>query len=159
VARTIDVDSLLDNGALRGLPLLVVICTTMVLILDGLDIQVIAFAAPALMTEFGIERKALGPVLAAALLGMSIGSFTLGPAGDRWGRRPIILLSGLMFGASTILASTSQSLWQLAGWRLVTGIGLGGALPDSAALMAELPPQRWRSMLIAVTIVGVPSAA
>ncbi len=156
VARTIDVDSLLDNGALRGLPLLVVICTTAVLILDGLDIQVIAFAAPALMTEFGIERKALGPVLAAALLGMSIGSFTLGPAGDRWGRRPIILLSGLMFGAATILASTSQSLWQLAGWRLVTGIGLGGALPNSAALMAEYAPQRWRSMLIAVTIVGVP---
>jgi AAHS family 4-hydroxybenzoate transporter-like MFS transporter len=90
------------------------------------------------MTEFGIERKALGPVLAAALLGMSIGSFTLGPAGDRWGRRPIILVSGLMFGASTILASTSQSLWQLAGWRLVTGIGLGGALPNSAALMAGM---------------------
>jgi AAHS family 4-hydroxybenzoate transporter-like MFS transporter len=156
VARTIDVDSVLDHGALRGLPLLVVICTTLVLVLDGLDIQVIAFAGPALMAEFGIERKALAPVLAAALIGMSIGSFTLGPAGDRYGRRPIILLSGLLFGVATVLAATSQTLWQLTAWRLVTGIGLGGALPNSAALMAEFAPQRWRSMLIAVTIVGVP---
>jgi AAHS family 4-hydroxybenzoate transporter-like MFS transporter len=138
VTRTIDVDSVLDHGKFEGLPFLVVVCTTAVLILDGLDIQVIAFAAPALMSEFDIERRALGPVLAAALIGMSIGSFTLGPAGDRYGRR------------------TSQSLWQLAGWRLITGVGLGGALPNSAALMAEYAPQRWRSMLIAVTIVGVP---
>jgi AAHS family 4-hydroxybenzoate transporter-like MFS transporter len=134
----------------------VVVCTTLVLVLDGLDIQVIAFAAPALMSEFNVDKKALGWVLAAALVGMSIGSFTLGPAGDRYGRRPMIVWSGLLFGLATVLAATSQSLWQLAGWRLITGIGLGGALPNSAALMAEYAPQRMRSMLIAVTIVGVP---
>jgi AAHS family 4-hydroxybenzoate transporter-like MFS transporter len=156
VARTIDVDSILDHGRFAGLPFLVVVCTTLVLVLDGLDIQVIAFAAPALMSEFGIPRSELGPVLAAALLGMSVGSFTLGPAGDRYGRRPIILVSGVLFGLATMLAATSQNLWQLTGWRLITGIGLGGALPNSTALMAEFSPRRWRSILIAVTIVGVP---
>src|SRR5262245_21513247 len=108
------------------------------------------------MSEFDVDKKALGWVLAAALVGMSVGSFTLGPAGDRYGRRPIIVVSGLLFGLATALAATSQTLWQLTLWRLITGIGLGGALPNAAALMAEFAPQRWRSMLIAVTIVGVP---
>jgi hypothetical protein len=44
--QTVDVDAVLDGGALRGLPLLVSICTATILILDGLDVQVIAFAAP-----------------------------------------------------------------------------------------------------------------
>ena len=68
--QTVDVDAVLDGGALRGLPLLVSICTATILILDGLDVQVIAFAAPDLLKEFGIERAALGPVLSASLIGM-----------------------------------------------------------------------------------------
>ena len=63
MARTIDVDSILDHGRFEGLPFLVVVCTTLVLVLDGLDIQVIAFAAPALMSEFDVDKNALGWVL------------------------------------------------------------------------------------------------
>jgi AAHS family 4-hydroxybenzoate transporter-like MFS transporter len=156
VQRTIDVDSVLDAGRFRGLPLLVLVCASTILILDGLDIQVIAFAAPALTAEFGIERQDLGPVLAASLLGMAIGAFSLGAAGDRYGRRPTILVGGVLFAVATLLASTSSSLAQLTFWRLVTGIGLGGVLPNAAALIAEFAPPRWRSQSIAASIVGVP---
>ncbi len=152
----VNVDDILDRVRFRGLPLLVMICTVAVLILDGFDIQIIGFSAPALAQEFGIARKALGPVLAAALLGMAVGAFVGGLAGDRWGRRPTLIASTALVGAATLAAATAASIESLMFWRLITGIGLGGTLPNATALMAEYAPRRWRSQAISATIVGVP---
>ena len=58
-------DAVLDAGRLRGQSLLVCVCTFSVMILDGLDIQIIGFAAPALVAEFGVERSALGLAIAS----------------------------------------------------------------------------------------------
>lgn len=152
----INVDRVLDAVHFAGLPLVVTLCTALVLVLDGFDIQIIGFVAPALTAEFGIERQALGPVLAASLLGMALGAFAVGPVGDRWGRRPALLASTVLFGLATLFAAGSSSLEVLTFWRLLTGIGLGGALPNATALMAEFAPPKWRSQAIAVAIVGVP---
>ncbi|MBM4221988.1 MAG: MFS transporter, partial [Gammaproteobacteria bacterium] len=152
----VNVDDILDRVRLQGLPLLVMICVMAVLILDGFDIQIIGFSAPALAQEFGIERKALGPVLAAALLGMAAGAFAGGLAGDRWGRRPTLIAGTAVVGAATFAAAMANSIESLTFWRLITGIGLGGTLPNATALMAEFAPRRWRSQAITATIVGVP---
>jgi AAHS family 4-hydroxybenzoate transporter-like MFS transporter len=152
----VDVDQVLDRVRLRGLPLIVVICASVILMLDGFDIQVIGFAAPALVTDLGIERSALAPALAASLVGMAVGAAGIGAIGDRWGRRPAVLLTTLLFGAATLLAATSTNVEGLALWRFVTGAGLGGALPGVTALMAEFSPRRWRSQAIGAALVGVP---
>ncbi len=152
----VNVDRVLDSVRFRGLPLLVMICTAAILILDGFDIQIIGFAAPAVTQEFGIARKALGPVLAAALLGMAVGAFAGGLAGDRWGRRPTLIASTALVGLATLAATVAQSVDSLMFWRLITGIGLGGTLPNATALMAEFAPPRWRSQAIAATVIGVP---
>lgn len=153
---TVDVDAVLDRVRFRGLPLVVLICSIVTLALDGFDIQMIGFAAPLLTSEFGVEREALASVLAASLIGMAVGALVMGPIGDRVGRRKALLFSTLLFGASTLLASTATSLPLLAYWRLLTGIGLGGALPNTTALMGEFSPPRWRSHTVAATVVGVP---
>jgi len=155
-APVVDVDATLDAIRFSGLPALVVFCTATILVLDGLDIQVIAFAAPSLAAEFGVERSALGPVLAAALVGIAVGGFGVGPVGDRWGRRFALLASTTLFGAATLAAATATNLEVLTVWRFVTGIGLGGALPNATAMMAEFAPPKWRSQAIAAAIVGVP---
>lgn len=147
---------MLDGVRFRGLPLLVMGCAAAILVLDGFDIQIIGFAAPSLTLEFGIERQALGPVLAAALLGMALGAFAGGLAGDRWGRRPTLIASTGVIGAATLAAAMAASIDTLMFWRLITGIGLGGTLPNATALMAEYAPRRWRSQAIAATIIGVP---
>lgn len=155
-AQIVDVDQALDAARFSGLPLIVMVCTVIVLVLDGFDIQIIGFVAPLLVQEFEIERSALSPVLAASLVGMAIGGFAIGPLGDRYGRRPAMLGSTALFGISTALGATSDQLTTLAFWRLLTGIGLGGALPNAASLMAEFAPCRWRNQAIAAAIVGVP---
>lgn len=152
----VNVDDVLDRVRLQGLPLLVMFCVMAVLVLDGFDIQIIGFSAPALAQEFGIERQALGPVLAAALLGMAAGAFAGGLAGDRWGRRPTLIACTAMVGVATLAAAMATSIESLTFWRLITGIGLGGTLPNATALMAEFSPRRWRSQAITATIVGVP---
>ena len=153
---TPDVDRDLESAKLRGPALVVLLCAASTLILDGFDIQAAGFAAPALVTDLRVERAALGPALAASLVGMAIGAAGLGVLGDRWGRRNVLILSTALFGAATLLAATATSVATLAVWRLITGIGLGGALTTATALIAEFAPPRFRSLAIGAIQVGVP---
>jgi AAHS family 4-hydroxybenzoate transporter-like MFS transporter len=141
---------------LAGVPLSVFIGTFLIMVLDGFDVQVIGFAAPALIAELGIARSALGPALAASVIGMSIGAVAIGAVGDRWGRRPALLMSAVLFGVMTLLTATASSVAMLALWRFLTGIGLGAALPGAVALMAEFTPSRHRSQLVVMSLLGVP---
>jgi MFS transporter, AAHS family, 4-hydroxybenzoate transporter len=153
---SVDAGAVLDAAKFRGLPALVLLCTAVVMILDGFDIQVIGFAAPALAADFGVERSAFARALAASLIGMATGSFLLGPWGDRHGRRPALLISTVLFGLATLATAGASSLTALTVLRFVTGIGLGGALPNATALMAEFAPPKVRGQAIAAAIVGVP---
>jgi MFS transporter, AAHS family, 4-hydroxybenzoate transporter len=153
---TIDVDRAVETAKLRGPALLALICAASSLILDGFDIQAIGFAAPALVNDLGVERAALGPALAASLVGMALGSAAIGALGDRWGRRRTLLLSTALFGLATLLAATATSVGTLALWRFITGLGLGGALPAATALIAEFSPGKLRAQAIGAIQVGVP---
>jgi AAHS family 4-hydroxybenzoate transporter-like MFS transporter len=154
--KTVDVNALLDRESIRGLPLLVIVCATLILILDGLDIQILSLVAPLLTREFHLSPASLGPLLASALVGMAIGGFLLGGFGDRWGRRPLLLFSVALFAGSTLLAARAQSISELGAWRLLTGIGLGGAIPNAMALLAEFTGPRWRTQAVAAAVIGVP---
>ena len=152
----VDVEAVMDDTRFAGLPLLVMICAAAILVLDGFDIQVIGFAAPAIAAEFGLHRSALVPVLAASLIGMVVGGFTLGPWGDRQGRRPALIFSVLIFGLGTLMTATASDVATLTCWRFLTGVGLGGALPNATALIAEFAPPRVRGQVITAAIAGVP---
>lgn len=152
----VDVNQVIDSASVRGLPLLVIIIATVVLTLDGLDIQIISLAAPLLSRDFHVAPPALGPVLAAALVGMALGGFALGAMGDAWGRRPTLALSVALFAAATLLSAGASDVSILTVWRFVTGIGLGGAIPNVMALLAEFTPPRWRTHAIAAAVIGVP---
>jgi MFS transporter, AAHS family, 4-hydroxybenzoate transporter len=153
---TVDVDRVLESGRLRGPALVTLLCAASSLILDGFDIQAAGFAAPALIKDLHVERVALGPALAASLVGMALGAASIGALGDRWGRRRTLLLSTALFGVATLLAATATSVATLAVWRFITGIGLGGALTTATALIAEFSPRRFRSQAIGAVQVGVP---
>jgi AAHS family 4-hydroxybenzoate transporter-like MFS transporter len=155
-ADAVQVGPLLDNGRFVGLPLLVAVFTTLTFVFDGFDIQAIAFAAPKLLTEWGIDRKALAPVLAAGLIGMAIGASCLGALGDYFGRKRALVASLSFVAVGCWLSAHASGLDQLAIFRLVTGLGLGGCLPNAAALIVEFAPLRVRNVVMSITVVGVP---
>ena len=76
--------------------------TVLTFVFDGFDIQGVAFVAPELLKQWGITRAALGPVLAAGLVGMAAGSLLLGPLGDRIGRRSAMAGSLLIVAAGSL---------------------------------------------------------
>jgi MFS transporter, AAHS family, 4-hydroxybenzoate transporter len=84
----------------------------------------------------------------------------LGPLADRVGRRSVIIGSTLAFGIITVLTGAfADSLASLIVWRFLTGIGLGGAMPNSIALTAEYAPRRYQSTLVMVMFCGFPLGA
>jgi AAHS family 4-hydroxybenzoate transporter-like MFS transporter len=90
------------------------------------------------------------------MLGMMIGGAAAGMVGDRVGRRVALIGSVLTFGGLTIAVAAADTLVSLGLLRLVAGLGLGGALPNAAALASEYVPRRYRPLAVTLTIVCVP---
>jgi AAHS family 4-hydroxybenzoate transporter-like MFS transporter len=152
----LDISAVLDRAAFGKLQFLVLIFTFVTLVMDGFDIQAIAFAAPALTKEWNIERSALGPVLASALLGMALGAALIGQYGDRRGRRSALITSCALMAVGSICSSMATGPLELGLFRFVTGVGMGGAMPNSTALMFEFAPLVWRQVATSIALVGVP---
>src|SRR5262245_9043572 len=113
----VEVTSVVDGARFGSQALLVCVLTTLALVFDGFDIQAIAFAAPRLMADWGIDRAALARILAAGLLGMFVGAFALGVVGDRYGRRRALLASIALMAMSSLLAATADAPSPLAAYR------------------------------------------
>jgi AAHS family 4-hydroxybenzoate transporter-like MFS transporter len=153
---TTDVGSLLDDGHWSGYQKLLVGATALTIILDGLDNQLLGAAVPALMREWGLPRGAFASVLAAGMFGMVIGGFVGGYIGDRIGRRLALLGSVVWFGLLTVLVAFADGVATLIALRFVAGLGLGGAMPNAAALASEYVPLRRRPFAVTMTIVCIP---
>ncbi|SRR6266850_894437 len=153
---TVDVGRLLDEGRWSTYQKLLVACIALTIIFDGLDNQLIGAAVPAMMREWALQRSAFAWVLSAALLGMVIGGFIGGYIGDRIGRRTALLGSIVWFGLLTVLVSLAGDVTTLTALRFFAGLGLGGAMPNAAALAAEYVPLRRRASAVTFTIVCIP---
>ncbi len=154
--HVLDVATVIDGAAFRGVPMRVFLFTTLAMMADGFDIQSLAFAAPALIPAWGISRAELAPVLAAGLIGMGLGAMIGGGAGDRWGRRMALLGCMLLVAIASLLCGGASNRAELGVLRFVVGLGLGGAMPNASALISECSPARHRSVALASTVIGVP---
>ncbi|MEG3176492.1 MFS transporter [Sphingomonas sp. RB3P16] len=124
--------------------------------LDGFDVLSISFASPGIAAEWGIDRTALGLVLSMELIGMAIGSLLLGGVADRFGRRATILgcLCAMAFGMFG--AATAHDVVSLSGWRVLTGLGIGGMLAATNAAVAEAANGQRRSLAVVLMAGGYP---
>ena len=153
---TIDVGSALDEAHWSTYQKLLVFATAMTIILDGLDNQLLGAALPALMREWSLPRPAFVPVQTSGMIGMMVGGALGGIVGDRFGRRVALLGSVVAFGALTILVSFAGGVTMLTVLRFFAGLGLGGAMPNAAALSSEYVPKRQRPFAVTLTIVCIP---
>lgn len=151
----VNVDDLIDRQPLRlkNVALLLLLLTA--LLADGFDLQVLSFAAPGLVRDWGIARASLGPVFSANLFGMMVGAALFGWLGDRLGRKRSIISGSLLYGASCLGCLAADSLLELGALRFITGLGLGGVLPNVIALTAEVTPKRWRAMFTTLVVIGM----
>jgi AAHS family 4-hydroxybenzoate transporter-like MFS transporter len=123
---------------------------------DGFDLLNASIAGPAIIKEWGISRSALGPVFSASLVGFLVGAPFFGYLGDRYGRRVAIISSLLFVGASTLASAWATDLQELLWLRFISGLALGGVLPNVIALNAEFTPKRLRATALVVMLTGIP---
>lgn len=153
---TVDVTELLGSRTMGRVQIGIVILCALVALLDGYDLQVIGLAAPAIAHTLRIPMAAMGGVFSAALAGLALGSFGLGMLSDRIGRKKVLIGATLCFGACTLATAMAGSLDQLLIARLLTGFGLGGALPSFIALASEYTPHDRRAIVVALVWAGFP---
>jgi len=154
-----NVQSLINGQPMSAYQYLVLFLCFFILALDGFDTAIIGYVAPALVTEWGISRAALAPVMSAALFGLAFGAMMAGPSADRFGRKPVLLISSLFFAVFSLLTIFAGSIETMAVLRFLTGLGLGAAMPNAVTLMAELAPSRRRSFVVNAVYVGFPLGA
>jgi AAHS family 4-hydroxybenzoate transporter-like MFS transporter len=106
-----------------------------------------------------VPVKTFGPIFAAALVGLMISSMLSGPIADRWGRKWPIVACTLIFGTFAMLTARCTSFDQLLAFRFLTGLGLGGALSNSVALMSEYAPKRLLAVIVSIMFCGMPTGA
>src|ERR1700693_3985100 len=136
----VDVAEFIDAQPVGRFQLRLLLSCAAVLFLDGFDTQAIGFVAPALAREWGLSKGALGPVFSAGLFGLMIGALLFGPLADRVGRKKIIILSTLAFGVCALVTAFVHDVNTLLAIRFLTGLGLGGAMPNAIALTSEFSP-------------------
>ena len=154
VASPIDVAEFIDAQPVGGFQIRLLLTCAAVLFLDGFDTTAIGYVAPSLAREWGLSRGALGPVFSAGLFGLMIGALVFGPLADRIGRKKIIILSTLAFGIGALVTAFVQDVNTLLAIRFLTGLGLGGAMPNTIALTSEFSPHRRRATMVLLMFCG-----
>lgn len=152
--NTIDVGALLENSAIGPVQVRVFALTMASLIMDGFDVQAMGYVAPAVIGEWGIDRGLLGPVFAAANVGVLIGSLVFSVVADKFGRRPVLVGATLFFAVMSLATATAQDVTQLLWLRFIAGIGMGCIIPNSTALIGEFSPKRSRVTFMMCITVG-----
>ena len=150
----IDVVEFIDNRPVGGFHLRLFLTCAAVLLLDGFDTQAMGYVAPALAKEWGLGKAALGPVFSAGLFGLMIGALVFGSLADRVGRKTIIIGSTLAFGIGALVTAAVQDVTTLLIVRFLTGLGLGGAMPNVIAMTSEFNPHRRRATMVMIMFCG-----
>jgi len=128
-------------------------------LLDGMDVLIISYAAPAIANAWNISPANLGIVFSSGLVGMTVGAIALAPWADRWGRKPTMLSAAVIMGICIFLTSYAHSISYLLFFRFASGLGIGMMMANTAAITAEYAPQKTRDFWVSFVVAGYPVGA
>jgi MFS family permease len=109
--------------------------------LDAMDVMLYSLVLAFLIREFSMNTRTAGLLNSLTLVASAIGGFLFGWLADRIGRKPALMASVLVYSLSSAACGFSQSIPQLAVFRFILGLGMGGEWTTGAALIAET----WRA--------------
>ncbi|MFZ9662096.1 MAG: MFS transporter, partial [Chitinophagaceae bacterium] len=128
-------------------------------ILDGMDVIIISYTAPAIAKDWSISPANLGIVFSSGLVGMTIGAFFLAPYADQIGRKGMMLIAAVIMSSCIYLTKFATDINLLMIFRFISGIGLGTMLACTAALTAEYTPNKSRDFWVSAVVMGTPVGA
>ena len=179
--RVINVTELVDKQKFGLFHIKLMAWLFLILVLDGYDIAAAALAAPDLTKAWNIGEGFVPPPMTAAfmnflawlgmpvapltsaltvsLFGIMVGAIIFGWCGDRFGRKATILVAAALFSAATIGCALSTNLDELTLFRFLCGVGIGGVMPNTISLAAEMAPKGAQATLIILMFTGTPAGS
>src|SRR3954464_8061495 len=149
-----DVRTFIDSQPVSAYQWAVTAMCGLIGFVDGFDAQARGMGAPAVTPHWPLTPPALGTAISSGLVGMLVGALLLGPLADRIGRRPVLIASTLIFGIGSPLTAPADTVGQLSAFRLLTGLGMGGAMPNAIALTSEYMPAHYRARAVTAMMCG-----
>ncbi len=151
----LDTDAVINTSRISRLQIVVGVLGALILYVDGFNTQVIGYIAPQIAKNWNIPRDVLGWILAADKVGLLIGYLFVAPLSGYFGHKRVSIGCIVLFGFLAFLTTTADNTVELFVLRLLTGIGLGGALPSGVALTGEYFPKHRRSTSITFIYCGL----
>lgn len=154
VAESRRVDEFIDSLPVSRFQKRIVAICFLILMIEGFDTSSVGFIAPAIRAQWKLSPEAMAPLFALGLTGLMIGAVLFGPVADRVGRKKVLAISVLVFGACSLASAAATDITTLVVLRFATGLGLGGAMPNAITLTSEYCPARVRSTLVTMMFCG-----
>jgi MFS transporter, AAHS family, 4-hydroxybenzoate transporter len=144
---------------MRAIQVLIILICFLCNMLDGMDVLIISYTAPAIAKAWSISPANLGIVFSSGLVGMTVGAIFLAPMADRFGRKPLMILAALIMGSCIYLTSFATDITVLMIYRFISGLGIGTMMASTAAITAEYAPVSTRDFWVSTVVAGYPVGA
>ena len=164
--KIVNVGEVIDSAKYFWVPFGITIMMIIIMLTDGYDLFLMGHVSNFLVKDWGLSRADLGPINTAGLVGMAVGSVSLGWLGDRIGRKKSYFTCLVFLCVGSILCyhaarggtpeNAMSTINQMTLWRFVTGLGMGGITPLATTLISEWTSSRVRSVVVALVISSVP---
>ncbi|OTG87003.1 aromatic acid/H+ symport family MFS transporter [Acinetobacter sp. ANC 4558] len=146
--QNVNAVELIDRASLNKHHKILVFWCAVIMLFDGYDLVIYGSVLPHLMTEWQLSPQTAGLLGAASLMGMMLGAVTLGMAADKFGRKNIIIFCTILSSVAVTMNGFAHDTDTFFICRLLTGVGLGGAVPNLVTIIKEMAPGNYRNRLI-----------
>ncbi|HTI67924.1 MAG TPA: MFS transporter [Caulobacteraceae bacterium] len=153
-AGTVGISEVIDRRPIGGYQRTIVVLCALLAFVEGFDAQNAGFVAPAVAKAFHLGHNAMGLFFSLGLFGLMLGALIVAPVADRIGRKPVLLGCMVLFGLGSLGMAASTSVEMLYLTRFLTGLGIGGAMPNAIAMTSEYSPRRIRSLMVVMMFNG-----
>ena len=123
----------------------IIVAMFMAMIVDGIDLQMLALALPSIMKELHLSNLSGGSIGTWTLAGMGCGGIFGGWLADRAGRVRVCFVNIIMFAAATACIAFCNTYWQIVLFRFISGCGIGAVYGICMTLVSEYVPTKWRA--------------
>jgi putative MFS transporter len=115
---------------------------------DSMDVGILSFIVAAIKSEWNLSAEQIGWIGSVNSIGMAVGAFMFGLLADRIGRKPVFMITLLLFSVASGLTALTTTLWAFLCLRFLIGLGLGGELPVTTTLVSESVPIEKRGRMV-----------
>lgn len=150
----IDIAQILERRGLGRFQLFTLALGVLALFVNGLDYSAVNVAAPAIARGLHIAPSAMRAVFGWSFGGIFAGSVLLGIFGDRYGRKAGLIVAVLAYSIPALLTATAHTVGEVSLYRFLAGVGIGGAVPNTIALLTETAPKKYRVTFVMAAFVG-----